>query len=197
MGVRVTSADAEGIVVESPAGHERIEARTVVWAAGVQASPLARLLAAASGAACDRAGRIEVLPDCTLPDHPGVFAIGDMASLDRLPGVAEVAMQQGLYAAKTIRRRIAGRHDNPPFKYRDLGSVATVGRFRAVVSIHGLRFGGVAGWLTWAFIHITFLTGFVNRFSALFHWLRSLIGRGRGELAYSARFTRPSPRRVP
>ena len=113
-----------------------------------------------------------MLPDCTLPDHPEVFAIGDMISLDRLPGVAEVAMQQGLYAAKTIRRRVAGRHDMPPFKYRDLGSVATVGRFRAVVSMHGLRLGGVVGWLAWGFIHITFLTGFANRFSALLHWMR-------------------------
>ena len=192
MGVRVTAVDAEAVVLEGPAGRERIEARTVIWAAGVQASPLARMLADASGASCDRAGRIEVLPDCTLPDHPEVFAIGDMASLDKLPGVAEVAMQQGLYAAKTIRRRVAGRHDMPPFKYRDLGSVATVGRFRAVVSVHGLRFGGVLGWLTWAFIHITFLTGFANRFSALLHWMRTLLGRGRSQLAYSARFTRPS-----
>jgi len=101
-------------------------------------------------------------------------------------------MQQGLYAAKTIRRRVAGRHDMPHFKYRDLGSVATVGRFRAVVSVRGLRFGGVMGWLTWAFIHITFLTGFANRFSALLHWTRTFLGRGRSQLAYSARFTRPS-----
>ncbi len=191
MGVRVTSADEGAIVVEGPAGRERIEARTVIWAAGVQASPLASLLAKSSGASCDRAGRIEILPDCTLPDHPEVFAIGDMTSLDRLPGVAEVAMQQGLYAARAIRRRVAGRHDMPPFKYRDLGSVATVGRFRAVVSVRGVRYGGVLGWLTWGLIHITFLTGFANRFGALLHWFRSLVIRGRGEMAYSARFTRP------
>ena len=192
MGVKVSAIDAEGLVLEGPAGHERIEARTVIWAAGVQASPLARMLAEASGASCDRAGRIAVLPDCTLPNHPSVFAIGDMVSLEKLPGVAEVAMQQGLYAAKTIRRRVAGRHDMPHFKYRDLGSMATVGRFRAVVSVHGLRFGGLMGWLTWAFIHITFLTGFANRFSALLHWMRTFLGHGRSQLAYSARFTRPS-----
>src|SRR6185369_14013597 len=138
--------------------------------AGVQASPLARLLAEASGSSVDRAGRIAIQPDCTLPNHPNVFAIGDMTNLDHLPGVAEVAMQQGLYAAKTIRRRVAGRHDMPPFKYRDLGSAAAVGRFRAVVSVHGFRAGGVVGWLAWAFIHLTFLTGFLNRFSALVHW---------------------------
>jgi NADH dehydrogenase len=192
MGVRVSAVDSESVILDGPAGRERIEARTVIWAAGVSASPLARLLAEASGASCDRAGRIAVLPDCTLPNHPRVFAIGDMVSLGNLPGVAEVAMQQGLYAAKTIRRRVAGRHDMPHFKYRDLGSVATVGRFRAVVSVHGLRFGGVMGWLTWAFIHITFLTGFANRFSALLHWARTFLGRGRSQLAYSARFTRPS-----
>ena len=109
MGVRVTTVDEESVVFEraGSAGSERVEARTVIWAAGVQASPLAQMLATGSGAACDRAGRIEVRPDCTLPGHPEVFAIGDMASLAGLPGVAEVAMQQGLYAAKTIRRRIA------------------------------------------------------------------------------------------
>jgi NADH dehydrogenase len=192
LGVRVTGVDAEGMILEGPSGSERIEARTVVWAAGVQASPLARTLAEASGALCDRAGRLQVGPDCTLPDHPEVFAIGDMVSLEHLPGVAEVAMQQGLYAAKTIRRRVAGRHDTPPFKYRDLGSVATIGRFRAVASVHGLRLYGLAGWLAWGLIHITFLTGFVNRLTALFHWMRTVIGRGRSELAYSARFTRPS-----
>jgi NADH dehydrogenase len=192
MGVKVTAVDPEAVVLEGPAGRERIAARTVIWAAGVEASPLAGLLAAASGASCDRAGRIEVLPDCTLPDHPAVFAIGDMTSLNHLPGVAEVAMQQGLYAAKTIRRRVAGRHDMPPFKYHDLGSAAAVGRFRAVVSMHGFRAGGLVGWLAWGFIHMTFLTGFANRFSTLLHWLRSSLGRGRSQLAYSARFKRPS-----
>ncbi|HVT09464.1 MAG TPA: cytochrome d ubiquinol oxidase subunit II [Polyangia bacterium] len=191
MGVKVTSVDAEGLDIQGPSGSERIAARTVVWAAGVHASPLAAMLATASGAACDRAGRIQIGPDCTLPDHPDVFAIGDMASLNGLPGVAEVAMQQGLYAAKTIRRRVAGRHDMPPFKYRDLGSMATIGRFRAVVSVHGLRLHGVFGWLTWGLVHITFLTGFANRFAALLHWTRTLLARGRSQLAYSARFTRP------
>jgi NADH dehydrogenase len=196
MGVRVTKVDSEAVFLEGPAGPERIEARTVVWAAGVRASPLAGMLATASGASCDRAGRIAVLPDCTLPDHPNVFAIGDMVSLNGFPGVAEVAMQQGLYAAKTIRRRVAGRHDMPPFKYHDLGSAAAVGRYRAVVSIHGFRAGGVVGWLAWAAIHLTALTGFLNRFSALFHWLRRLVSNGRSELAYSARFTQAGSNRA-
>jgi NADH dehydrogenase len=196
MGVKVTAVDDEAVSLEGPSGPERIEARTVVWAAGVKGSPLAGMLATASGASCDRAGRIEVLPDCTLPNHPSVFAIGDMVSLDHLPGVAEVAMQQGLYAAKTIRRRVAGRHDMPPFKYHDLGSAAAVGRFRAVVSMHGFRAGGVVGWLAWGVVHLTFLTGFHNRFSTLARWLRRLVSNDRTELAYSARFAPARPGRA-
>jgi NADH dehydrogenase len=194
MGVRVTAVDAESVTFEGPGGPERIEARTVIWAAGVQASPLARMLADASGATCDRAGRIEVRPNCTLPDHPEVFAIGDMTSLNHLPGVAEVAMQQGLHAARTIRQRVAGKPIDAPFKYRDLGSMATVGRFRAVVSLKGLRVGGLIGWLTWALVHLTFLTGFANRFSTMLHWARTFLGRSRSQIAFSARFakTRPS-----
>ena len=193
MGVRVTAVDDESVTFEAPGGAERVEARTVIWAAGVQASPLARLLAEASGAVCDRAGRIETRPDCTLPKHPEVFAIGDMASLDRLPGVAEVAMQQGLYAARAIRLRLAGKPENRPFHYRDLGSMATVGRFRAVVSLKGLRLSGLVGWLTWAAVHLTFLTGFANRFTTMLHWGRTFLGRSRSQIAFSARFTRTRP----
>jgi len=193
MGVRVTAVDAESVTFEGPGGPERIEARTVIWAAGVQASPLARLLAEASGATCDRAGRIEVRPNCTLPDHPEVFAIGDMTSLNHLPGVAEVAMQEGLHAARTIRLRVAGKPVDAPFRYRDLGSMATVGRFRAVVSLKGLRVGGLLGWLTWALVHLTFLTGFANRFSTMIHWARTFLGRSRSQIAFSARFAKPRP----
>jgi len=189
MGVRVTSVDDEAVVVQSPAGSERIDARTVIWAAGVQASPVAGMLATASGATQDRAGRIEVNPDCTLPHFPEVFAIGDMVNLDHLPGVAEVAMQQGLHAARAIRRFVAGKRGGPPpFKYRDLGSMATVGRFKAIVSLKGLRLSGLLGWLAWLVVHITFLTGFANRFAAMLRWTRSFLGRSRSELAYSARF---------
>ena len=121
---RVTSIDGDGMDVESPNGKERVATHTVVWAAGVQASPLARVLAEAAGAECDRAGRVAVRPDCTLPDHPEVFAIGDATSLSGLPGVAEVALQQGIYVARTIRRRLEGRQQSKPFRYRDLGSMA-------------------------------------------------------------------------
>ena len=120
-GTRVTSIDGDGMDVESPSGPERVATHTVVWAAGVQASPLARILAEASGAECDRAGRVAVRPDCTLPGHPEVFVIGDAMTLAGLPGVAEVAMQQGIYVARTIRRRLEGKPQGKPFGYRDLG----------------------------------------------------------------------------
>ena len=177
----VVDVDAFGVVVRKPDGTtERTESRTKIWAAGVQASPLAGLLATASGAQTDRPGRIEVLPDCSLPGHPEVFAVGDMMALDKLPGVAEVAMQSGIHAANTIKRRLAGK-ESVPFKYRDFGSVATISRFRAVASVKGMRFSGFAGWVVWLVVHITFLTGFKNRFQALLHWANTFIGGRRAE----------------
>src|SRR5262249_40633045 len=122
-----------------------------------------------------------VLPDCSLPGHPEVFAIGDMMSLDDLPGVAEVAMQQGVHAAFTIRRRVRGEGGSKPFRYRDLGSMATVARFRAIVSFKGIRVGGLVGWLMWLFVHITFMTGFKNRFVTLLQWLITYLGNTRSE----------------
>jgi NADH:ubiquinone reductase (H+-translocating) len=149
MGTRVTDIDSFGVEVKTPTGTERIAARTVVWAAGVLASPLASKLAEATGADVDRAGRLEVLPDLTLPGHPEVFAVGDMVTLNHLPGVAEVAMQGSLHAANTIARRLRGDSKAKPFKYRDLGSVATIGRFRAIVSIRRLRLSGFPAWVVW------------------------------------------------
>jgi NADH:ubiquinone reductase (H+-translocating) len=188
MGAQVVGVDADGVDVKGPDGVSRIEARTTIWAAGVQASPLAGLLAEASGATVDRAGRIEVLPDLTLPGHPEVFVVGDMASLDNLPGVAEVAMQGGLHAANSILRRLK---DEPtkPFHYRDLGSVATIGRFRAIVSVKGIHLSGFPGWVVWMFVHLAFLTGFGNRLSTMLKWLRSMIGRGRAEREFSTAHT--------
>lgn len=187
MGLRATNVDFDGIDVQSPDGTERIHAHTVIWAAGVAASPLAKQLADASGAEADRAGRVSVLPDCTLPGHPEVFAIGDMMSLDHLPGVAEVAMQQGLFAGRTIRRRLQGDDHSVPFKYVDLGSMATIGRFRAVVEFKRIRLSGFAGWLMWLGVHLVFLTGFRNRLGALFRWSGALLGRHREERAFTVR----------
>jgi NADH dehydrogenase len=126
-----------------------------------------------------------VLPDLSLPGHPEVFAIGDMATINELPGVCEVAMQGGLYAANTIRRRLRGETRHRPFKYRDLGSAAAIGRFNAIVSFHGVRLSGFPGWAVWLFIHLAFLNGFGQRLSTLWRWSTSMIGRSRPERFFS------------
>jgi NADH dehydrogenase len=178
----VTDVKPDAIVVQGPDGEEHIPCHTKVWSAGVQASPLGAMLAAATGAGTDRAGHVQVLPDCTLPGHPEVFVVGDMMSLNGLPGVAEVAMQSGIYAARTIKRRVQGDDAGAkPFHYHDLGSMATISRFRAIVSFKGLKIGGFVGWLMWAFVHLTFLTGFKNRWIALFKWLTAFVGSARDE----------------
>jgi NADH dehydrogenase len=190
----VTGVDAAGVDVKGPDGKvARFPARTTIWAAGVAASPLAKALADALGGECDRAGRIKVLPDCTLPGHPEIFAIGDMASLDDLPGVAEVAMQQGVHAARTIARRQAGGGAAArPFRYRDLGSMAAISRRRAIVSAHGIRVSGFLGWVIWLTVHLAFMTGFKNRFTTLIRWAISFLGRSRAERAIVTR--QPAPR---
>jgi NADH:ubiquinone reductase (H+-translocating) len=179
-GSIVSGIDGTCVIVKQGESEHRIPARTKVWAAGVEASSLARMLGEATGAEVDRAGRVRVLPDCTLPGHPEVFAIGDMMSLGELPGVAEVAMQQGLHASNTIKRRLRGK-ESVPFRYRDLGSMATISRFRAVVSFKGIRLSGLIGWLVWLFVHLTFLTGFKNRLATVPRWLFTFIGNGRPE----------------
>ncbi|MGA2836459.1 MAG: NAD(P)/FAD-dependent oxidoreductase [Acidimicrobiales bacterium] len=188
MGARVVGVDSDGVDVQEADGPARIDARTVIWAAGVQASPLATLLGEESGAVIDRSGRIEVTADLSLPGHPEVFAVGDMASVNNLPGVAEVAMQGGIHAANTILRRL---EDKPPntFRYRDFGSVATIGRFRAVVKFRWIELSGFPAWLIWMFVHIGFLTGFGNRLATMLRWLRSMVGRGRAERDFSTAHT--------
>ena len=182
-GSIVTGIDADGVDVKGPDGTiTRYPAKTKIWAAGVAASPLAKMLADACGAEVDRAGRIKVQSDCSLPGHPEVFAVGDMMNLNDLPGVAEVALQTGVHAAKTIRRRLDGQEPQP-FKYRDLGSMAAVSRRRAVVSFHGVRVSGWLGWLMWMFVHLAFLTGFKNRFKTVISWTLSFVGGGRTERA--------------
>jgi NADH dehydrogenase len=178
---RVVGVDATGIEVETKRGHERIESMTKMWAAGVAAPPLARKLAEAAGAETDRAGRIRVNPDCSLPGHPEIFAVGDMIALDQLPGVAQVAIQSGRHAADQIRRRLDGRETGQPFKYFDKGSMATISRFSAVASVGRLRVSGFLGWLMWLAVHLLYLVGFKNRLTAVLHWAVSFLGRGRSE----------------
>jgi NADH:ubiquinone reductase (H+-translocating) len=189
MGCRVVGIDGQGIDYLDASGNtNRLDARITLWAAGVEASPLATELGKATGAEIDRAGRVAVLPDCSLPGHPEVFVVGDMMALNNLPGVAEVAMQGGLHAANTILR--AQKGEPPlPFKYRDLGSAAAIGRFRAIVSVRGLRLSGFPGWVVWAFVHLAFLTGFGNRLTTILKWTRSNVGRGRPEREFSVMHT--------
>jgi NADH:quinone reductase (non-electrogenic) len=184
----VVGVDDDGVELEHPGGQrERVGARTVVWAAGVAAASLAGRLAAAAGAETDRAGRIVVEPDLTLPRHPEVLALGDMAVVKRadgegvqdLPGVAPVAMQEGRYAARMVVRRLHG-HDSKPFKYVDKGNLATIGRAAAVAEIKNVHFGGALAWLLWLGIHIFYLIGFQNRLLVLLRWSFSFLTRGRG-----------------
>jgi NADH:quinone reductase (non-electrogenic) len=178
----VTDIDGESVTISDPAGAtERIPTRTVIWAAGVNASPLAGRLAELSGAELDRAGRIAVEPDLTLPGHPEVFAVGDMVRVAgvALPGVAPVAMQQGRYAARVVRARLEGK-TTKPFRYRDKGNLATIGRAAAVADIKGLQLSGFLAWATWLLVHLFYLIGFQNRLLVLIRWSISFVTHGRG-----------------
>jgi len=182
LGAMVTDLDERGLAVTYKDGRtERIEAVTKIWAAGVQASSLTTTLAEQTGAPLDRAGRIGVNSDLTLPGHPEVFVVGDMINLDHLPGVAQVAIQGAKYAAKAIDRRLEGKPPQKPFKYFDKGSLATISRFRAVALIGHFRLAGLLAWFLWLGVHILYLTGFKNRVTAVLHWAVSFIGRGRQE----------------
>jgi NADH:quinone reductase (non-electrogenic) len=184
LGALVTGMDEKGVELTETDGTQlRIEAATKVWAAGTRASPLGEELAAVTGATVDRAGRVEVAADCSVPGFPEVFVVGDLMALDDLPGVAEVAMQSGAHAAHTIGRRLRGDHALRPFHYHDLGTLAVISRFKAVAKVGPVRVGGFPGWLLWLVVHVTFLTGFKNRFGALARWAVSFVGRGRYERA--------------
>jgi NADH dehydrogenase len=185
-GTLVTGMDAAGVELKTSAGVERLAAMTKIWSAGVQASPLGSMLAAQAGLEPTRSGQVPVRADCTLPAHPEVFVVGDLMSLDRLPGLAEVAIQSGRHAAAEIRRRLDGDAQPRPFRYRDLGSLAAVSRYYAIGERRGARVWGFVGWLFWLVVHLTFLTGFKNRVSALFHWTISFFGRSRPERTITA-----------
>lgn len=159
------------MLVRDQAGQEtRYDANTVLWTAGAAAPPIAAALASATGAKRDKAGRILVEENLTIPGHPEISVLGDMMSLGELPGVAEVAMQAGLYAGNRIRRQASGGSREKPFRYHDLGSAAYISRGRAVVSAGPLQVGGFLGWWIWLFIHIAFLTGYRNRLGAVLTW---------------------------
>jgi len=189
----VVDVTGEQVVIEDDAGRrEVVPTRTVIWAAGVTASPLAGELARAAGLDTDHAGRVTVEADLTLPGHPEVFAIGDMAQVRDLPlpGLAPVAMQQGRYVARVVRARADGDAAPGPFRYVDKGNLATIGRSKAVAEVKGLRLSGVVAWWTWLVVHLFYLIGFHNRLVVLVRWTFSFFTHGR-----SARLiTRVEPR---
>ncbi|MDV2475450.1 NAD(P)/FAD-dependent oxidoreductase [Rhodococcus zopfii] len=186
LGTMVTGVDADGLTVKDKDGTERrIDSQCKVWSAGVAASPLGKQLAAQSGAGTDRAGRVEVQPDLTLPGHPNVFVVGDMMSLDNLPGLAQVAMQGGKYAAHQIIAGLDGQDpgQRKPFKYFDKGSMATISRFSAVAKVGKLEISGFIGWVAWLFIHLLYLVGFSSKLSTLLSWTQAFLSTGRNEMA--------------
>src|SRR3712207_2122377 len=182
LGAMVTNVDADGLEVKDADGQvRRIQAATKIWAAGVQASGLGRMLGEQTGAEVDRAGRISVQPDLTLPGHPEIHVVGDMMALTKLPGVAQVAIQGGRYAAEAIKRRLAGKPEQAPFKYFDKGSMATISRFSAVADIGRFKFSGFIAWVLWLVVHLMYIVGFKSRITTVLHWLVSFLGRGRSQ----------------
>jgi NADH dehydrogenase len=175
LNVKVVGVDRTGVELQGERGHQRIEARTVLWAAGVTAANFTKVLAEQTGVQLDRGGRVPVDDHCNVPGHPEIFVIGDAALFKGedgkpLPGVAPTAMQQGSYAAKTIKIRLRGGMV-PPFKYFDKGSLAVIGRARGVAQFgSSLRFSGIVAWLLWLFVHLMYLVTFQNRLVVFIRW---------------------------
>ena len=194
VGHMVVDIGSASVGIRSPSGEvEDVSANTVIWAAGVAASPLAAALAAAAGSEVDRAGRLTVTADLTLADHPEVFAIGDMVRIVQtdgtvltLPGLAPVAMQEGRYVARVIRNSLRGRATKE-FRYVDKGNLATIGRSKAVADVKGIRLAGFAAWVTWLVVHLFYLIGFQNRLLVLTRWTFSFFTHGRGARLITAR----------
>lgn len=195
-GLKVSAIDYDGVTLSTDDWTQRIEAGTVLWAAGVKASPLGAKLAAATGAEIDRGGRVMVEPDLSIKNHPNVFVIGDLASLVNgngkpIPGVAPAAIQEGKYVAKLLRNRLAGKA-TPAFHYRDLGSLATIGRAAAVAKLGRLKFTGIFAWWLWLLIHLMQLVEFENRVLVLMQWTWSYLTRGRSARLITVRPHKPT-----
>ncbi|MDZ4270482.1 MAG: NAD(P)/FAD-dependent oxidoreductase [Mycobacterium sp.] len=185
LGVHVTDVRREGVTISPKAGgpDEEYAARTVLWTAGVEAVPFARHVAEVLGATSDRSGRIEVEPDLSVTGHPEVFVIGDLVGRDKLPGVAENAMQGGLHVAACIRRELDGK-PRRPYRYRDLGSAAYISRGHALLQVGPVKLAGLAGWVGWGVIHIAALTGVRNRVSTVTTWLATIARASRYHRAF-------------
>jgi NADH:ubiquinone reductase (H+-translocating) len=191
LNAMVSAVDYKGITVKEKDGTERrIECACKVWAAGVQASGLGKMIAEQSdGTETDRAGRVIVEPDLTLKGHPNVFVIGDLMSVPGVPGMAQGAIQGAHYVTKAIKQGLKGQDDpanRKPFKYFDKGSMATISRYSAVAQVGKLEFGGFIAWLAWLVLHLYYLVGHRNRFAALFAWGISFLGRSRGQMAITS-----------
>jgi NADH dehydrogenase len=175
-GLKVTGVDAYGVSLQTASGApDYIASRTVIWAAGVAVSDFGRILARRTAAETDRGGRIKVSPELTIPGYPEIFVLGDLAHIadpdgKPLPGVAQVAMQGGVYAAKTIMRRLKGQDKVEPFKYFNKGDMAVIGRGAAVANTFGLHLSGLPAWLAWLFIHLLYLVEFQSRIVVLVQW---------------------------
>lgn len=185
LGAMVTDVDRNGLTVKDADGTiRRIESQCKVWSAGVSASPLGRDLAEQSSVELDRAGRVKVLPDLSVPGHPNVFVVGDMAAVEGVPGVAPAAIQGGKYAANTVKAEVAGADpaEREPFQYLDKGSLATVSRFSAVAKIGPLEFGGYIAWLAWLVLHLVYLIGFKTKLVTVLSWTVTFLSNKRGQL---------------
>jgi NADH dehydrogenase len=184
-GVMVTEVDAEGVTLKTKSGSERLLTRTVIWAAGVTPSEFGRQLVKRTAAETDKGGRIKVNPDLTIPNYPDIFVVGDLAFSTKpdgkpLPGVAQVAMQGGAYAAKTITKRVQGKQQDKPFHYFDKGDIAVIGRAAAVANVFGMHLSGFIAWLVWLFIHLMYLVRFQSRIVVLVQWGLEYITFSRG-----------------
>jgi NADH:quinone reductase (non-electrogenic) len=180
LSARAVGIDERGVDLGG-AEPRRLAARTVIWAAGVRASPLGQVLAEQTGAAVDRMGRISVEPDLSLPGHPEVFAIGDLVAIPGVPGMAQPAIQEGKYVAKVVAARLRQKAPPAPFRYRDKGSMATIGKTRAVAQIGRLEFSGLPAFLLWGLVHLFYLVGWGSRIEAVGRWLWTIVARNRRE----------------
>jgi NADH dehydrogenase len=174
-GAMVKNVDKDGLAIDSGGRTDSIAAKTVIWAGGITASPLGKIVASHTKAETDKGGRVKVKPDLTIPSYPDIYVVGDLASaMDEkgkpLPGVAQVAMQGGAYAAKAVLRRVKGQRELPPFRYFDKGSLAVIGRAAAVADVFGLHISGFLAWLVWAFIHVAYLVSFQSRILVFIQW---------------------------
>jgi NADH dehydrogenase len=174
-GAMVKDVNKEGLTIEVNKSPDHISAKTVIWAGGITSSPLGKILAGRTKAETDKGGRVKVKPDLTIPNYPDIYVVGDLASAadangKPLPGLAQVAMQGGSYAAKAILQKLRGRPDLPPFDYFDKGTLAVIGRAAAVANVFGVKLSGLPAWIVWAFIHLMYLINFQSRILVFIQW---------------------------